>query len=189
MPLIKVAPIKPWPRIAGWLVPGDNCTPLGYRIVMRAFCDVGILEVPNGSNRGTRLDAMNKRAGTPLGSYWCAIWAGLVLADAGSMVPENYPGTDYWLPYVKDGREKATPEVGDVVIYGLKKAGPVVDWGNAHHCGIIVRQREPKLGENFLLTIEGNRGYAGTTNDGNAVDIGPMIRADILGYVSPKVAV
>jgi len=185
VPLIRVAPLT-FPRIAGWLVQGENCTELGYRIVLRAFCDLGIVEVPNGSNRGRRLDAMNRRAGTPLGSWWCAIWAGLVWADAGATVPENYPGTDYWLPYVKDGREHAEPEPGDAIIYGLKKPGPVVDWGNAHHIGIVVRKREDTLRQNFLLSIEGNRGFAGTTNDGNAVDIGPVLRTDILGYVSPK---
>ncbi len=184
MPLARIEP-QAWPRMTGWLVPGENCTPLGYRIVQRAFCDLGILEVPNGSNRGTRLDAMNKRAGTPLGSWWCAIWAGLVFADCGAMVPENFPGTDYWLPFVKPSQ---TPAVGDAIIYGLKKPGPVVTWGDAHHIGIVVRLREPGQGQNFLLTIEGNRGYAGTTNDGNAVDIGPCMRSDVLGYVSPRLA-
>ena len=39
----------------------------------------------------------------------------------------------------------------------------------------------------MTLTIEGNRSFAGTTsNNGVAVDIGPMLRKDILGYVSPE---
>lgn len=185
--LVKLAP-EAWPRLAGWLVPGQNCTPLGYSIVDRAFRDLGILEVPNGSNRGTRLDAWNRRAGTPLGSWWCAIWAGLVWADCGALVPENFSGTDYWLPFVKEGRERARPEPGDAVIYGLKKPGPVVPWGNAHHMGIIVRAPEPVNGQQFTLTIEGNRGFAGSTNNGVAVDIGPMLRTDILGYVTPHLA-
>lgn len=183
----KIAPIV-WPRRAGWLVPGENCTELGYRIIERAFCDLGILEVPNGSNRGTRLDAMNRRAGTPLGSWWCALWLGLVWADAGALVPQNFPGTDYWLPHVKDGREKAKPEPGDAILYGLKKAGPVVTWGDAHHIGVVARVADVAAGQRFMLTIEGNRGYAGTTNDGNAVDIGPVTRRDILGFVSPRAA-
>lgn len=185
---LTTIPAVAWPRTAGWLVVGDNCTDLGYKIVQRAFCDLGIVEVPNGSNRGTRLDAMNKRAGTPLGSWWCAIWCGLVWADCGALVPLNFPGTDFWLPHLKDGREKAKPEPGDAIVYGLKKPGPVVAWGNAHHIGIVVRPPEPEMGQRFMLTIEGNRGFAGTTNDGNAVDIGPCIRSDILGYVSPRTA-
>jgi len=53
--------------------------------------------------------------------------------------------------------------------------------------GIIVRVPEPERGQMLTLTIEGNRAYAGTTsNNGVAVDIGPMMRKDILGYVSPE---
>lgn len=186
---LKTIPKQEWPPIAGWLIPKENCSELGYQIVQRAFRDVGILEVPNGSNRGTRLDRMNARASVPLGSWWCAVWTGLVWADAGASVPDSFPGTDYWLPYVKEGREKATPEPGDAIVYGLKRKGPVVPWGDGHHIGIVVRAREPKLGQNFLLTIEGNRGFAGTTNNGQAVDIGPVVRSDILGYVSPRAVV
>ena len=183
---LKVLASEEWPRLAGWLIPNVNCTELGYQIVQRAFRDVGILEVPNGSNRGTRLDAMNRRAGVPLGSWWCAVWAGLVWADSGAKVPNGFPQTDQWLPYVKTGRENATPEPGDAILYGLKRRGPVVAWGDAHHIGIVVRGREPRIGQNFMLTIEGNRGFAGTTNNGQAVDLGPVVRSDILGYVSPR---
>lgn len=192
MPLVKI-PAHPAPRSLGWLVPGYNCTQLGYDILQRAMLDVGILEVPNGSNRGKRLDGYAKRAGFPppadpkkAGPYWCAIWAGCVLADCGCLVPANFAGTDYWLPYlVKDGK----PEPGDCVLYGVRKAGPVVQWGDAHHIGIMARIAEPSLGQMLHLTIEGNRSYAGTaSNNGVAVDIGPMMRQDILGYFRPTLA-
>ena len=39
-----------------------------------------------------------------------------------------------------------------------------------------------------MLTIEGNRAFAGTSNDGVAVDIGPPNRKDILGYIHPREA-
>lgn len=168
MALRKLAP-EGWPADAGWLVPGFNCTPLGYAVVIRALKDVGILEVPLTSNRGVRIDAMAKRAGSPLGSWWCAIWAGAVMADAGSLIPADYPATDKWLPYCTSKRE-----IGSAVLYGVR--------GDAHHIGIIVRT------EPMVLTIEGNRGFAGTTNNGVAVDIGPMLRTDILGYYAPRAA-
>ena len=38
----------------------------------------------------------------------------------------------------------------------------------------------------MVLTVEGNRGFAGTTNNGVACDIGPMQRKDVLGYISPE---
>lgn len=185
MALRRFKPLDPPVRELGWLVVGDNCSALGYAACHRALKDEGILEVPLGSNRGPRLDRYAKEAGSPLGSWWCAILAGRVLIDIGSLVPDAYAATDNWLPYVRRKDQGATPLIGDVVIYGLWQKGPVVSWGNAHHAGIIVRLPEKKV-QPLTLTIEGNRGYAGTTNNGVAVDMGPMLRTDILGYYSPR---
>ena len=45
------------------------------------------------------------------------------------------------------------------------------------------------LSERMLVTIEGNRSFAGTaSNNGIAVDIGPVTRKDILGYFHPRTA-
>ena len=179
---LYLAPREEWKRTAGWLVPGDNCTELQYRIVERAFRDVGIYETPPGSNRGTRIDAYAKRAGSPLGSWWCAIWAGAVFADCGAMIPKNYPLTDEWTPHLVD-----EPVVGAAILYGLRKRGPVRRDMDAHHMGIVVRY-EPDwpVRQYRINTIEGNRGFAGTTNNGVAVDFGPVTRTDILGYFHPR---
>ena len=184
MALVKYKPLDPRVHELGWLVPGDNCSALGYAVCERAMKDVGILEVPLASNRGERIDRYAKAAGSPLGSWWCAILAGRILIDVGSLVPEEYAATDRWLPHIRRRDQGATPLVGDVVIYGLWQRGPVVPWGNAHHAGIIVRL--PTKGQNLTLTVEGNRAFAGSTNNGVAVDIGPMLRTDVLGYYSPR---
>lgn len=177
-------PKQDWPRDLGWLVVGENCTQLQYDVCARAMRDIGILEVPNGSNRGTRLDRMTIRAGLKPPQWWCAIWAGEVLADAGSLIPRDFPGTDYWLPHIED-----EPCVGAAILYGLRKPGPVLKTMNAHHIGIVVRLPEPKLGQQLMLTVEGNRAFSGTaSNNGVAVDIGPVLRKDILGYYHPKAA-
>jgi hypothetical protein len=105
------------------------------------------------------------------------VWAGIVFADAGALVPRGFPLTDEWLPHVVP-----KPTIGAAILYGLKKPGPVVQWGNAHHIGIVVRLPE---GGNEMLSIEGNRAFAGASNNGVAVDIGPVLRTDILGYVPP----
>ena len=191
--LIRI-PAVAAPRKYGWLVPGHNCTQLAYDLILRADCDIGILEVPNGSNRGTRIDAMAKRAGFPPpkdpkkeGPYWCAIATGCWAADVGLMVPQGFALTDTWLPYVREGRWDARPRPGDFVVYGLRRKGPIVAWGDAHHIGLVVRIPEPHLGQAVTLTIEGNRSLAGTaSNNGIAVDIGPMARRDILGFVPPE---
>jgi hypothetical protein len=174
--LVKRKP-ETWPADLGWLVPPPskeaNCTALQYAVAQRANKDVGILEVPPGSNRGTRIDRYLRRASVPESlissgrGWWCASQTGAVLIDCGIPVPEDYGSCDAWLPYLE-----AKPSPVCVVLYGVR--------GNAHHIGIIVRQAP------LVLTIEGNRAYAGTTNDGVACDIGPMLRKDILGYISPE---
>lgn len=179
-------PEESWPRALGWLVPGENCTELAYRICNRALCDLGILEVPNGSNLGVRVERMIRRAGLNPPQPWCACEVGSVFGDCQVPVPEGYALTDTWLPFVREGRWDATPHVGDAILYGKREKGPVVTWGNAHHIGIVVRVPELKLGQKLLLTIEGNRGFAGSnTNEGVGVGLGPVTRNDILGYVSP----
>jgi len=178
MPLVTLKS-EEWPRAAGWLVPGPggNCTELQQQIVLRALRDDGIQENPPGSNRGIRLDRMTRRAGLEPPVWWCAVWAGTVFIDCGAQVPHGYPLTDTWLPFVEP-----KPCIGAAVLYGLRRKGPVVDWGDAHHIGIVAMLSP------LILTIEGNRGYAGTTNNGQAVDLGPMNRKDVLGYFHPRKA-
>jgi hypothetical protein len=176
MPLTK-RKAQTWPADLGWLVPppssGANCTALQYAVCQRANKDVGILEVPIGSNRGVRIDRYLRRAHVPESlittgrGWWCASQTGAVLIDCGVPVPTDYGSCDAWLPYLDK-----KPTIGSVVLYGVR--------GNAHHIGIVVRLTP------MVLTIEGNRGYAGTTNNGVACDIGPMNRTDILGYISPE---
>lgn len=167
------APAQTWPNLAGWLVPGENCSTLGYAIVQRAFDDIGILEVPLASNRGVRIERYLRRAGVPEDviaagkGWWCAAFVGAVFVDCGVPVPSGYASCDAWLPYVEP-----EPAVGHAVLYGVR--------GDAHHIGIVVRL------EPMVLTIEGNRAFAGTTNNGVACDLGPMLRSDILGYVNPQ---
>lgn len=180
-------PPDPDPRVAGWLVPpslsaaGANCSELGYEIVLRAFRDIGIREQPWGSNRGTRIDRMTRRAGLTPPQWWCAIWVGCVWADVGAMVPEGFPSCDAWLEYLEP--TSATPQAGDAVLYGLRKAGRE----DAHHIGIVADPADGR--RERIITIEGNRAYAGTaSNNGVAVDVGPMIRRDVLGYVRPRLA-
>lgn len=184
MTLIRIKPLDPPVRELGWLVVGDNCTALQYAIVERAMKDIGIREKPLGSNRGVRIDRYAKSVGSPLGSWWCAIWVARVYADVGVLVPRAPGLTDNWLPYIDRIESGAKPQVGDAILYGIHKKGPVVPWGDSHHIGIVVDP--PDRDQPLLLTIEGNRGYAGTTNNGVAVDIGPANRTDILGYFRPR---
>jgi len=186
--LITIPPVA-WDRPLGWLVPGENCSELGYAVCKRAYVDPGTLEVPNGSNRGVRIDKWTKRAGLPVpqpgtngqGWYWCAIWVGCVFADANALVPDGFAATNNWKDHLVDGGRDADPQPGDAILYGAN--------GTAHHIGIIVRLPDKSSGQDIMLSIEGNRSYAGTTsNNGVAVDIGPVLRADIMGFIRPQSA-
>lgn len=165
----------PDPRVAGWL-DDTNSTEFTRRIITRAFLDIGTQETPAGSNRGKRIDTWLRRANVPesmiLGGkgWWCAAWLGAVWTDAGALVPRDYAAVDAWLPFLETEMRH-----GSAIVYGVR--------GNGHHIGLIAR-----LGP-VLETIEGNRAFAGTTNNGVAVDIGPPTRRDILGYVHPRKAV
>src|SRR5688572_4806695 len=176
--LVLLKPTGPDPRLAGWLA-DHNSTPLQRRIVERAMLDDGIQERPAGSNRGVRIDRYTIAARLPVpkdpktkeGWWWCAIWVGAVFRDCGVLVPLDYPACDAFLPHLV---KKCVP--GAAVLYGKP--------GDAVHIGIVASVIE---GENRPgLTIEGNRGYSGITNNGQAVDLAPCNRKDILGYFHPR---
>jgi hypothetical protein len=171
--LIRLNPLAPpekWDRVAGWLVPGDNCTELEYRIVVRSAIDDGTLENPLGSNRGLRIEKWLRAAHVPESlistgkGWWCAAWVGAVFRDAGARVPRDYASVDAWLPFLQK-----TPRPGSAIVYGVR--------GDGHHIGIVTRLSP------LMLTREGNRAFGGISNNGVAVDQGPMNRKDVLGYV------
>jgi hypothetical protein len=175
MRLIKPA-AQDWPNVSGWLVPGENCTAIGYALVNRAIADVGILEVPLASNRGVRIETYLRRAKVPDSviaagkGWWCAAFVGAVFVDCGIPVPADYASCDSWLPFLS-----SDAKVGSAILYGVR--------GDAHHIGIVARLTP------MVLTIEGNRAFAGTTNNGVACDLGPMMRRDVLGYIHPETLV
>lgn len=171
---MRAYPAKPLKKRFGWLYDG-NSTELTRTIVDIAGIDIGTCEDPIGSNRGKRIDEWLIRAGVPQSlissgkGWWCAAWVGHVWIDAGCLVPPNYAAVDSWLPFMSPWSER---RIGDAVVYGVR--------GDGHHIGLIARLIPT------ILTIEGNRSWAGTaSNNGEAVDIGPLTRKDFLGVVHP----
>jgi hypothetical protein len=57
--------------------------------VERALRDVFLMEAPPGSNRGKSIDEYNTRAGSPLGSPYCASAVTAWWEDVGLEVPER----------------------------------------------------------------------------------------------------
>lgn len=168
-----------WPGPFDWLPKGVD--QLRLSILERSRLDVGILEDPPASNRGERIDRYLRRAYVPESlieagkGYWCAAWVGAMWVDAGAKVPRDYASCDAWLPYLVKCSLAELPKVGqpgDAVLYGVP--------GDAKHIGILWRLSPS------VLSIEGNRGLAGgKTNNGIAVDVDLVTRADVLGVIRP----
>lgn len=157
---------------AGWLA---GVGELRAAIVRRAMADVGICEMPPGSNRSPYIDECNRLAGVPVGSYWCASWAGRVFREAGAQVPSGYASCDAWVAWAKkNGRWTNRPVPGAAVLYGKPT--------DASHIGIVVRT-DPRL-----FTCEGNTGTEEHSRNGYVVwpkEISGDDELRVLGYVMP----
>ena len=162
-PLVPAA----FPSLAPW-IPSSDVT-AAARVVRRALAYCGVVEV--AKNRGMHIDRWLRWANVPESlilsgnGNWCAAFVGGVLREEGLPVPVDYASCDAWLPFVQ---ADLVPTFGDVILYGPSPT-------DAQHIGLVVA---PKL------TVEGNRSWAGaSSNNGVAVDIGPILRRDVLGYV------
>lgn len=163
---------------APWLTNG--VIPVAQDAVRRALMDIGILEVPPGSNRSGVIDEYNRRAGVKEGSYWCASAAGAWWLDVGLLVPDGYASCDNWLKWAKaTDRWKprtATPPIGGMVLYGKGD--------DAQHIGLIVRVSDIVLSVEGNTTVEGAN--FGASRNGVAVSLKEITKADpVLGYVTP----
>lgn len=161
------------------MVPEENCTDLEYDIGRRILRDVGTIEglikgtKRRGNNRNPRIDRYTERSGLTPPQYWCAIWAGCVIADCGGLVPEGFPDCDRWAPFLVD-----KPRPMCCVLYGKP--------GKLEHIGFWLRyERE----DNLVLTGEGNRGFGQkVSNNGIGVSIAPIGRDDIMGFYHQRPA-
>ncbi len=155
--------------------------PLAAAIIHRAQQDIPILETPLGSNRSPEIDAMCQRWGVPLASYWCALWAASVWADAGADVPpthgDSHPArAESWRQWaIATGRFSSTPILGAATLYGPGGRGP------ADHIGACVVSIVP-----LLLDFEGNTTGAGFSREGEMTAMKPVDTDRLIGYVSPN---
>ena len=165
-------PILPQHELARWL---PNDTPgLNRRIVKRALLDIGICEVPPGSNRSGVIDEYNLAAKVPAGSYWCASAVAAWWRDAGAEVPEYPAGCDEWMKWAKATRRWSTkPVPGAAIVYGKPT--------DANHIGVIVRVSP------ITLAVEGNTSLSGSFDrNGIAVALKVPDLKRVLGYVHPR---
>lgn len=151
-------------------------------IVRRAQRDIPILENPIGSNRSPEIDAMCKRFGVPLASYWCALWTADVWKDAGAEIPpvSNSKG---WHPAIAETwrqwafetqRFTSRPQLGYAVLYGTKGGKP------AHHIGCCIVSTAP-----ILMDFEGNTSEAGFSREGELTGLKRVDTDRLIGYIAP----
>lgn len=159
--------------ILDWLgSPGNIGTELGYKIARFAAEDIGVCEEPPGTNRGTQIDEYNLVANSPLGSFWCATFAGHKYKKAGAIVPRAYGDCDTWL---RLGEKLSClyddPAIGALALYG--KPNDIV------HVGIVVRLYP------YKLTVEGNTTLEGFSRNGEIVTL-KRPQANIVKYFYPS---
>lgn len=171
----------PQRSLAAW-VP-SNVPALCLSIVKRALCDVGICEMPPGSNRSGRIDEYNRMAGAPEGSYWCASAVGAWWREAAEFLgqhidlPKGYASCDNWMKWGKETKRWSdVPGYGASVLYGVP--------GDARHIGTIIRISP------LVMSIEGNTTIEGarfsSSRNGVAVSQKEITKDDpVLGYVHP----
>lgn len=159
--------------LAAWL---DSSVPeLEQSIVRRAMRDIGIVEMPPGSNRSPTIDEYVGAVGSPVGSRWCAAAVAAWWRDCGAGVP-GIDGGSYnaWKAWAERERSWSNePYPGSAVVYGRN--------GVAVHIGVIVRVSP------VLLSVEGNTSIAGDFDaDGLAVALKRVDVARVLGYIAPR---
>jgi peptidoglycan hydrolase-like protein with peptidoglycan-binding domain len=130
--------------------PPLNASAVAEIAVQIALAENGTREVPEGSNRGPKVDVYNSTAGVPSGSFWCMsfVYWSFVQAAQRLGVTNPMPKTAY-CPFLhswarQNGKLVTIPQRGDIfLVKGQRDGKP------SHiHTGIVT-------GGN-IETIEGN---------------------------------
>ena len=138
-------------------------------VLDQALSLVGTVEDPPGSNRGPIIDDLNKNAGIPTGSPWCAAFA-----------------TGMWLYSPKSPFQK-----------GIGSAYKISDWGKKQKCTVDAKALA-KPGDILVILRGDGHGHVGLVacdlcdrvatiegNAGNAVKQLLRRKADLTSFVRP----
>lgn len=149
----------------------SSTPPVALAVAKRALLDIGICEMPPGSNRSQRIDEYVTAVGSPLASFWCAAAVAAWFREAGARTPPSSGGScDVWMGWAKrEGLWQPNPAIGAAVVYGKPT--------DASHIGVVVRV------EPLLLSVEGNTALDAYSRNGVAVDLKLVNRPRVLGYV------
>ena len=142
----------PGAQLGGFAVPGWRCSPMAargqaVRILQVAVGQVGVCEVPDGSNRGPQVDRYTM---PDLGVPWCAAFVSWCWAhaDGGSPFGRILSAMGILRWGENHGRTVKQPVPGDVWI---------IQRGDRHgHCGLVA----DVLDGVRVATLEGNSSNA-----------------------------
>lgn len=149
-----------------------------------ALTHIGVCEDPIGSNRGPELDEWCQEAGSPLGSYWCAIALWKARKAGGLWVPSHDVGScDEWI-YQAFRANKVISQIvpGAAVIYtnGEKLTdGRYAGQLDAVHCGLVERTTPKRL------AIEGNTTLGKYDRNGYILTLKEIASDRVYLYIAP----
>jgi hypothetical protein len=142
------------------------------------------VDAPHFRNRGVEVDAWNRLASAPLGSSWCASWAGAMWAAQGFPLPVGYAACEALHVWAgKTGTLVHSPLVDAIVLYDF-----TAQLGVAHHCGIVLATYD----DGMFLVAEGNTSGAPFDPEGFGVFVKERSLSSLgrmlLGFVRPPTA-
>ncbi len=164
-------------RSAPWLT--GKADKDAAKVIRRALLDVGLCEMPPGSNRSPRIDEYNRAAGVPEElilsgrGWWCCSQATAMRRETG--FPTAGKGADgscdavmQWC--IRTGRFTKSPALGAFVFYGKTMSDAV-------HIGTVIRIAP------YLLSVEGNAPWGGAFGSNGEAVVARRIDTDrVLGY-------
>src|SRR5258706_4960054 len=122
----------------------DQVSPSVRRALDFALSNIGVCEIPAGSNRGPEIDDWAREFGSPLGSFWCALAVGKARKEGGLWVPAHDVGScNEWVHQARQAKlTSPTPVPGPAVVYTNDKgvdAGGSVGQLDAGPIGNLLR--------------------------------------------------
>lgn len=139
---------------------------IGLKAIPVALKEVGVKEIPAGSNWGPRVSQYLRAAGINFPAPWCAAFVTWVLKRIGYTVTTPGPASvESWVVWAqKHGKIVERPFRGDIVCY---------DWDSNNwydHIGFVVRvlalRWRGKVFAGYVRTVEGNTAFGNDSNGG-----------------------
>jgi hypothetical protein len=126
--------------------------------------EIGVMEIPAGSNRGPKVELYLASTNTPPGSYWCAAFVYWCFNEAAKKLGKPNPvyKTAGCLDHWRNTTGKKITKAEAINNPALIKPGSIFikdHGGGMGHTGIVVA-----VNGGFIETIEGNSNPSGSSN-------------------------